>query len=101
VARKRATHRFQGLLHLGFAAAATRARHVLVPIPPWQEARVHPLLPSGRQDAWRHILPHPLPPKIPQGRESRSLLADFVPGVVMCRPWMAPRSSFDRLHCGV
>jgi hypothetical protein len=85
VSLKRASHRFQGLLHLGCAAAATRARHLLVPIHHRQEALVHPLLPSGRQDAWRHILPHPLPPNIHQGREGRSLLADFVQGVGMCR----------------
>jgi hypothetical protein len=72
-----------------------------VPIHHGQEALVHPLLPSGRQDEGRQILPHPLPPKIHQGRESRSLLADFMHRVVMSRQVMAARSRFDRLHCGV
>lgn len=101
VSLTRTSHRFQGLLHLGFAAAAPCARHVRVPRHHRQQARVHPLLPSGRQGQWRHILPHPLPPNIHQGSEGRSLRADFVHGVVMCRQLMAPRSRFDSLHCGV
>ena len=68
---KRGAHLFQGLLPLGFASAATCARHLRVPIPHRQEARVHPLRPSGRQDTWFHILSHPLPPKVHQGSEGR------------------------------
>ena len=98
---KRGAHLFQGLLPLGLASAATCARHLRVPIHHRQEARVHPLRPSGRQDTWFHILSHPLPPKVHQGSEGRSLPADFVHGVVLCRQLMAPREGFDRLNFGV
>src|SRR5215471_4488661 len=70
VSLKRGAHLVQGLLHLRFASAATRARHLLAPIHHRQEALVHPLLPLGREDEWRQILSYPLPPKVHQGSES-------------------------------
>jgi hypothetical protein len=82
---KRRPHRFQGLWSLGFPSAAPRTRHLGGPIDHREEARVHPLLPLGREEEGLQVLVAPLPPEVHQRGQSRDLCADLGHGLVTGR----------------
>jgi hypothetical protein len=71
--------RFQRLAQLGFPPRTAGVRHVVSPIDPGEERRLGPALPARCQPCVLHILLHPRPPDIPQGRQGRPRLAPLCP----------------------
>ena len=74
---------------------------LVCPIDKGQETLPGPPPPHGRQIEWLHLLPHPFPPKIPQGCQGRSRLSDLLHGIVPVRQLMAFSQGFDGLNCRV
>ena len=76
------THCGHCLLALRFPSAAPGARALGSPRAPGEEARVPPLLPSGREEEGLPVRMDSWPPKVHEGCQGRPWLADLAYGVV-------------------